>query len=178
MNRRKSLKIIGGSAVGIAGLILVDSKWKILDNLTHKGFFTLKEEQMISAISDTIIPEGLPSVLPNPEVKAIGAISTGTDKYMIKVFEHCYPEEDQQKIKDQLNALLKKGFVKAEKAKREEMLLALSDSENEIEKEFFDTMKSETITGFSTVKEVMVDYRNYKVAPGYYHGCVDINSKA
>lgn len=178
MNRRKSLKILGGSALGIAGLILADSKWKILENLTHKGFFTFNEEEMISAISDTIIPEGLPPVLSNPKAKPIGAISTGTDKYLIKVFEYCYEQEDQQKIKNQLNILLEKGFIKAEKQKRESMLLSLSDSENENEKEFFKTMKSETITGFTTVKEVMVDYRNYKVAPGYYHGCVDINSKA
>jgi hypothetical protein len=24
------------------------------------------------------------------------------------------------------------------------------------------------------VKEVMVEYRGYKVAPGYYKGCVDV----
>jgi hypothetical protein len=178
MNRRKSLQLIGGSAVGIAGLLFADWKWQILDQLTHKGFFTLQEEQTISAIADTIIPEGLPPILPNPDSKPIGALSTGTDQYLKKVFEHCYEKEDQDLIKSQLNALEQKGFLKAEKQDRETMLLALSESEKEEENEFFKVMKSETITGFTTVKEVMVDYRNYQVAPGFYNGCVDSTSNA
>ncbi|MEN2282444.1 gluconate 2-dehydrogenase subunit 3 family protein [Algoriphagus sp. SE2] len=178
MNRRKSLKILGGTAVGIAGLVLADWKWQLLDGINHKGFFTLKEEKLISAIADTIIPEGLPPKIPSPEAKPIGALSTGTDIYMMKLFEHCFEKEDQDKIKLQLASLDKKGFLKASKEERKAMLIVLSDSENEAEKEFFDLMKSETITGFTTVKEVMVDYRNYKVAPGFYTGCADVPAKA
>ena len=85
MNRRKSLKILGGTAVGIAGLVLADWKWQLLDGINHKGFFTLKEEKLISAIADTIIPEGLPPKIPSPEAKPIGALSTGTDIYMMKL---------------------------------------------------------------------------------------------
>lgn len=178
MNRRKSLQLIGGSAIGVAGLAFADWKWQILDQLTHKGFFTFNEEQTISAIADTIIPEGLPPILPNPDSRPIGALSTGTDQYLKKVFEHCYEKEDQDLIKAQLIALEKRGFLKAEKQVREEMLMALSESEKEEEKEFFKAMKSETITGFTTVKEVMVDYRKYQVAPGFYNGCADATSNA
>ncbi len=174
MNRRKSLKILGGSAVGIAGLALADWKWQLLDRMSHKGFFTSKEEKLISSIADTIIPEGLPAKTPSPDSKPIGALSTGTDVYLMQVFEKCYEKEDQDKIKRQLASLTEKGFSKATKEEREAMLLALNSSENEDEKEFFDLMKRETITGFTTVKEVMVDYRNYKVVPGYYHGCADL----
>ncbi len=178
MNRRKSLQLIGGSAIGVAGLIFADWKWQILDQLNHTGFFTFKEEETISAVAETIIPEGLPPILPNPEAKPIGALSTGTDQYMKKVFEHCYEKEDQDLIKSHLNSLVEKGFLKASKEEREAMLMALSNSENEGDQEFFKVMKSETITGFTTVKEVMVDYRNYKVAPGIYTGCVDVTSNA
>lgn len=178
MNRRKSIQLIGGSAIGVAGLAFADWKWQILDQLTHKGFFTYNEEQTISAIADTIIPGGLPPILSNPDSKPIGALSTGTDQYLKKVFEHCYEKEDQDLIKTQLIALEKRGFLKAEKQVREEMLMALSESEKEEEKEFFKVMKSETITGFTTVKEVMVDYRKYQVAPGFYNGCADATSNA
>lgn len=178
MNRRKSLQLIGGSAIGVAGLAFADWKWQILDQLTHTGFFTLYEEQTISAIADTIIPEGLPPILPNPDSRRIGALSTGTDQYLKKVLEHCYEKEDQDLIKTQLTALEKKGFLKAEKQDREAILMALSVSKNEDEKEFFEVMKSETITGFTTVKEVMVDYRKYQVAPGFYNGCADATSNA
>ena len=154
MNRRNSLKILGGTAVGIAGLVLADWKWQLLDGFNHEGFFTLKEEKLISSIADTIIPEGLPAKTYSADARPIGALSTGTDIYLMKLFEHCYEKEDQDKIKLQLAALNEKGY--------------------EDEKEFFNLMKSQTITGFTTVKEVMVDYRNYKVGPGYYNGCAEL----
>ncbi|MBN3584179.1 gluconate 2-dehydrogenase subunit 3 family protein [Algoriphagus aestuarii] len=174
MNRRKSLKILGASAAGIAGLALVEWKWQLLDGINHKGFFTNREEKLISAIADTIIPEGLPAITPSPEAKPIGALSTGTDIYLRKLFEHCYEKEDQDKIKLQLKALDDKGFLKASKEERQAMLLALNTSEKEEEKEFFALMKEQTIVGFTTVKEVMVDYRHYQIAPGFYTGCADV----
>jgi hypothetical protein len=185
MDRRKSLKILGGAAAGIAGLVLVDWKWQLVDQLTHEGFFSLKEEQLITAIADTIIPAGLPPKVPTPDAQPIGALSTGTDKYLIRLFEHCYEKEDQDMVKAQLASLsekskstLGKSFEKASQEERESLLVSLASSGNEEEKKFFDLMKSQTITGFTTVKEVMADYRGYKVAPGYYKGCVDITSKA
>lgn len=174
MNRRNTLKILGGTAFGIAGLVLADWKWQLLDGFNHEGFFTSNEERLISSIADTIIPEGLPAKTHSADAKPIGALSTGTDIYLMKLFEHCYEKEDQDKIKLQLAALNEKGFLKASQEEREAILLALNSSENEDEKEFFNLMKSQTITGFTTVKEVMVDYRNYKVAPGFYNGCADL----
>ncbi|MCS4436542.1 gluconate 2-dehydrogenase subunit 3 family protein [Aquiflexum gelatinilyticum] len=185
MDRRKSLKILGGTAVGIAGLVLVDWKWQLVDQLTHKGFFSFKEEELITAIADTIIPAGLPPKVPTPDAQPIGALSTGTDKYLIRLFEHCYEKNDQDLIKAQLASLAEKSkseigksFDKATQEEREGLLLSFASSENEKEKKFFDLIKSQTITGFTTVKEVMVDYRGYKMAPGYFHGCIDVPSQA
>lgn len=185
MERRKSLKILGGSAIGIAGLVLVDWKWQLLDQLTHKGFFTIKEQALICSIADTIIPAGFPLRNPTANPSPIGALSTGTDKYLIRLFEHCYEVETQNLIKSQLAALserakneLGKSFDKATQEEREILLMSLADSADGDEKMFFDLMKSQTITGFTTVKEVMVDYRGYQVAPGFFYGCVDIPSQA
>lgn len=174
MDRRKSLKILGGAGVGIAGLAIADWKWHFVDQMTHVGFFSWKEEKMISAIADTIIPEGLPAVTPIPDSKPIGALSTGTDKFLIKLFEHCYEIIDQNLIKAQLKELGKTNFLNSDQKVREKILMTMANSENEEEKKFFDLMKSQTIFGFTTVKEVMVDYYGYKVAPGKYEGCVTI----
>lgn len=174
MNRRKSLKIIGGSVAGIAGLVLVDWKWQIVDRLTHSGFFSFDEELLISAIADTFIPAGLPPKVPSTDAQPIGAISTGTDQFLIKLFEKCYEKEDQDLIKSQLKALKKSGFEDLTQEEREKVLLGLRNSENEEEKKFYDLMRSNTVMGFTTVKEVMADYRGYQVAPGFYHGCVDV----
>jgi hypothetical protein len=174
MDRRKSLKIIGGSVAGIAGLVLADWKWQILDRITHAGFFSFEEEQLIAAIADTFIPAGLPAKVPTPDAQPIGALSTGTDQFLVKLFEKCYEKEDQELIKAQLKALHKSGFIDFSPTDREKALMALKASENEDEQKFYDLMRSNTIIGFTTVKEVMADYRGYKVAPGYYHGCVDV----
>lgn len=87
-------------------------------------------------------------------------------------------------IKAQLASLSEKSktelgspFNKATQEQREKLFLSMSMSENEEEKKFFDLMKSQTITGFTTVKEVMVDYRGYQVAPGFYIGCVEVISQ-
>jgi len=174
MDRRKSLKIIGGSVAGIAGLVLVDRKWQIIDRLTHSGFFSFEEEQLIAAIADTFIPAGLPAKVSTPDAQPIGALSTGTDQFLVKLFEKCYEKEDQDLIKAQLKALQKSGFQDLSREEKEKALLSLKDSEVEDETKFYDLMRSNTIMGFTTVKEVMADYRGYKVAPGYYHGCVDV----
>jgi hypothetical protein len=185
MDRRKSLKIIGGSAIGIAGLVLADWKWQLVDQMTHKGFFTYHEEKLISSIVDTFIPEGLPPILPNPGAKPIGGLSTGTDKFLYRLFEHCYEKETQEMIKNQLVNLnnmgereLGKPFIKLSQEEREKLLISMENSEIEEEVDFFKLMKSQTIMGFTTVKEVMEEYRGYKVAPGYFKGCVDMPSQA
>ncbi len=183
MNRRKSLKIIGGTALGIAGLVMVDWKWQLTDQLTHKGFFTVKEEKLIASIADTIIPAGLPPKVPSLDSKPIGALSTGTDKFLIRLFEHCYEPEEQNLIKSHLvqiqedaASLLGQPFEKASQEDREKLLTQWAEASDEGKKKFFDLMKAQTIVGFTTVKEVMADYRGYKVAPGYFHGCVDVQA--
>ena len=174
MNRRNSLKLIGGSVAGIAGLALVDWRWQIVDRLTHQGFFSFDEERLITAIADTFIPEGHPPILPSPDAKPIGAISTGTDQFLIRFFEKCYKKEDQEQIKAQLKSLHSSGFLDFSRKEKETALLALNSSEDAEQKKFYNLMRSDTIMGFSTVKEVMVEYRGYQVAPGFYRGCVDV----
>lgn len=174
MDRRKSLKIIGGSVAGIAGLAFVDWKFQIIDRITHTGFFSFDEETLISAIADTFIPAGLPPKVPSTDAKPIGALSTGTDQFLIKYFEFCVEKADQDLIKSQLKFLKKSGFEDFSQVEREKALIDLKNSEVEEEKKFYVLMRSNTVMGFTTVKEVMADYRGYQVAPGFYHGCVDV----
>jgi hypothetical protein len=48
-------------------------------------------------------------------------------------------------------------------------------SETKEAKDFFELIKGETIRGFRTSREVMLDFLDYKIVPGHYFGCVDIN---
>jgi len=49
-------------------------------------------------------------------------------------------------------------------------------SANENQEAFFEFIKSQTIRGFETSKEVMVDYHNYVMMPGFYDGNVDVEA--
>lgn len=158
----------------IAGLVIADWKWQIVDRITHTGYFSFDEEQLISVIADTFIPAGLPPKVSSPDSRPIGALSTGTDRFLIKLFDKCYEKEDKELIKAQLKALKKSGFEDLSQEDKEKALMALKGSEKEDEKKFYNLMRSNTILGFTTVKEVMADFRGYKVAPGFYHGCVDV----
>lgn len=135
------------------------------------GLFDDAEQKTIASIADTIIPPG----------SAIGALSIGVDKFLLGLFENCYEPEVQDNIRAQVASLNaqsrsvhQKDFYLCDQASREKMLLGLASSADKPAKDFFDLLKSETIRGFNTSKEVMLGYLKYKVVPGHYYGCVDV----
>lgn len=181
MNRRSTLKGLLAAGGAIAGLSLVEWKWHIVEDSLYPRFYTRLEEKLLTSIADTIIPAGPPPAVPGGPTEPIGALSTGTDKFLMKLIEKCYEKEDQDKIKRQLAELEKssenaygESFADCSQEQRVELLMARANSEVEEEKEFFDLMKSQTIRGFTTTQVFMTNYRDYKVAPGYYHGCASV----
>ena len=174
MDRRKALK----NLVIVSGGLITLPQWMvscgISDTATHHTSFSLAEQKILASITDTIIPAG----------KSIGALSVGVDKFLQKLIDDCYEKGAQDNIKTQLKALdetarsaHKNSFADCTQAQREALLLKFSTSQRKEEKDFFDTMKSETIRGFNTSQKVMTEYLGYKVAPGHYYGSVDINAK-
>ena len=171
MNRRDTLKVI---LVGASGLIALPSwanGWTVGDLTTHHTSYSALEQELLASVADAIIPPG----------NAIGALSVGVDKYLQKLIEKCYEPAVQENVKTQLNGLdasaqsaYGKSFVSCDQTQRQELLIRLSTSEKKEEKDFFVLMKSETIRGFNTSKEVMTDHLNYKIFPGHYYGCVDV----
>jgi hypothetical protein len=158
------------AAGGLVALPAWASEWTP-DNLpAFVSPFTPAELSMLSSVADTIIPAG----------NSIGALSVGVDKFLEKLFADCYSADVQQSIKTQLSSLDKltqiqtgKSFTESSQKERQQILNGLLNSDKKTEKDFFNLLKSETIRGFNTSKEVMQKYLNYKVAPGHYYGCVD-----
>lgn len=171
MQRRTSLKLLGAAGAGIAGLALVDWKWQILDRLTHAGFFTYDQEQLITSLAETLIPEGIPG---GSGTTPIGALSTGTDQFLIKFFEKCLEKEEQEILSQELKVLQKRGFASLTKQEREAVLGEYSETEDQNQKKFYELIRANTIFGFTTAREVMVDHLGYQVAPGFYSGCVEV----
>ena len=171
MQRRTSLKLLGAAGAGIAGLALVDWKWQILDRLSHSGFFTYDQERLITSLAETLIPEGIPG---GSGAAPIGALSTGTDQFLIKFFEKCLEKEEQEILIQELKVLQKRGFTVLTKQEREAILGEYSETEDQNQKKFYELIRANTIFGFTTAREVMVDHLGYQVAPGFYSGCVEV----
>ncbi|AOW20465.1 gluconate 2-dehydrogenase subunit 3 family protein [Urechidicola croceus] len=173
MNRRTTLKGLAAGSIGLLAFGYWAKEAGIFTDDLPATLFSTSEQTTLSAITDTIIPKG----------DAIGALDVGTDKFLEKLLEKCYETDVQEKVKNQLftlessaNNLYSTSFSNCTQTERESLLITLSTSKNEEEKEFFDLMKSQTIRGFRTSKSVMLDYLKHEIAPGRYNGCVDVNS--
>ena len=171
MNRRSTLKKLMMASGGMVALPLWAREWSA-NEIIFPPNFSAPEQDILSSVADTIIPAG----------DAFGALTVGVDKFLQKLFADCYENQVQDNIKTQLNALEKsaqdaysKSYSACDQLQRETLFMARSTSEEPAENDFFKLMKFETIRGFRTSKEVMTEYYNYVVAPGHFHGCVDVN---
>ena len=170
MNRRKVLK----SITAAAGTAMILPNWANAWNpkiFKSSGVFSGYESEIISEITATFVPEG----------EIPGAKSLGVDKFLNRLFSDCYVEEDQQKIKNGILKLensaeetYKMSFVKCTQDQKESLLMGFNNNEDENKKWFYNTLKNETIRGYTTSEYVMVNHYKYVVAPGFYHGCVNI----
>ncbi len=173
MNRRNTIKHLFAASGALIALPSWARSWSKASFGTFDSSFSKAEQEILSAVVDTIIPAG----------NAIGAKSVGVDLFLQKLFDRCYEQEVQNNVKNQLKALETKAqaghqvsYAACPAVAREQLLLQFSNSEIKEEKDFFNLIKSETIRGFNTSEEVMVKYLKYKVAPGHYYGCVDVNA--
>lgn len=171
MDRRRALKTMMLASGSLMALPSWAMGWKAEDMVTSHASFTAAEQELIAAIADTLIPSD----------GTIGALSVGVDKFLLRLLEECYKEEFRTGIKAQLGNLNKSAeekestsFIECPKKQREDMLKTLSASKSEVEREFYGFMKGQTIRGFNTSEEVMVNYHDYVMMPGYYDGCVDV----
>jgi Gluconate 2-dehydrogenase subunit 3 len=173
MNRRAVLKNLVLASGSLVALPAWAQEWSAGTITVNHSIFSITEQELLASVADTIIPAG----------NSIGALSVGVDKFLQRLFADCYDKPVQDNIKVQLTALdsaaqqaYGKSFATCDAVQRKEAFLKFSTSTKREENDFFNLLKSETIRGFSTSKDVMVKYQGYKVAPGHYYGCVPVKA--
>jgi len=171
MNRREALKSLVVATGTLVALPSWATSWR--KDEIQDAWFSAEQQETLRAVTDTIIPVG----------NSIGAVTVGVDMFLQKLIATCYDKETQDNVRLQLENLehssqreTGKSFSEAPKELREELLLKLAHSDVTAEKDFFAFIKAETIRGFSTSKDVMTNYLDYKVVPGHYYGCVDVKA--
>lgn len=172
MKRRKSLKVIAATAAGAFAAGYWATGLDSVRDIMSNSFFKPTEQDLITAISDTIIPY----------LEGYGAVALGVPIYLLRYYEKCKNAEDQELLKMQLAGLEQKAnqtyghdFNECTQDQREKLLLSLEQSEDEKERNFFTEIKGQIIHGFLTTEEVKTIVYNYKLTPRHYHGCIDIN---
>ena len=175
MKRRALIKKMGIAASSLAVLPAWANSWTVDKLNTGSGFLSVAELTRLTAVVDTILPANK---------DGLGGLKVGVDKFLDQLFARCYEPDVQENIRLQLEALdiasSKIYLTKFENGNQEQRLAllgALEKSESEPEKEFFTLIKSETIRGFRTSREVMTRYLKYRVIPGNYHGCLPVEIK-
>ena len=173
MQRRNAIKNI----IVASGSLVTLPWWMGCSNgdepALHQSSFSKREQVLLASVADTIIPAG----------NAVGALKMEVDIFLQKILDDCYEKPVRDNIKKQLAALDEvakstkdKAFEKCTQEERAQLFNEFSKADEQLKKDFFNTIRSETIRGFATSKEVMLNYNNYKIAPGHYHGCVSIKA--
>jgi hypothetical protein len=173
MKRRETLKRLLLASGALVSLPAWADAWRVEDVAAYGSSFSVTEQGTLAAVADTIIPAGT----------SIGAISVGVDQFLQKLIDHCYDTDTQQNVKTQL-ALLEaeaqrlhaRAFAGCDQAQRQALLSKLEASGNKAEKDFFTLLKTETIRGFTSSREVMIKYLKYTPVPAHYYGCVDVKA--
>ena len=173
MDRRSSIKTLlllsAGSAL-LPSCLQEEKKASVaLKNFKING----NDEEIISAVSDTIIPQG----------KTPGAKDVGAYQFALMMMDDCYSPEDQQQFLKGLKEFdafskktINKSFAKAIPVEREKVLQNIEDKKEIPENVafFYNNMKRLTIEGFTQSKYYLTQVHVYELVPGKFYGCVPV----
>lgn len=173
MKRRDAIKNLMLASGSILALPSWAMNWKVNEIASLNSVFSPHQFTLISSVADTIIPSN----------GTIGALSVGVDTYLDRLISECYEKEVQEDVKEKLSELdslsikkYKKAFPDCSQKDREDLLQEMGRANENDRDSFFSFMKSQTIKGFRTSEEVMMNYHNFVLMPGFYDGNVDVEA--
>lgn len=171
MQRRELLKKLALGAGAVVALPNWASAWSP-SKIVNSGVFSALEVDLLTSIASTFIPEGKTEP---------GALGLEVEKFLDRLFADCYTKEDQNRIKSGMTLLnkaakttYKRSFSDCTQEQRESLLIGFSEPSTADKEWFYNTLKKETIRGYTTSEYVMINHYNYVMAPGHYIGCVDL----
>lgn len=174
MNRRTVIRDLTFALGGLATIpAWAANGWSVETLTTESVIFNTTEQQLLTIIVETIIPES--------DTK--GASSLGVPAFLEKMLLDCYEVPVRNNVKDGLastDALAQKQFGKSfahcTTSQKQQLLLSFEKSEDKTLKEFYSLVKNLTILGYTTSEYVQTQFLNYNMAPGHYYGCVPVKN--
>lgn len=176
VNRRSAIRhmlCISAGALVLPSCMQDSSKSSIiLKNLQVSS----DQEKLLQELTETIIPS---STTP-------GAKDVYAHLFALKMLDHCYNKEDQQKYIRGMEEFGKRSktdlggsFVKASPASRQAFVGKLeADKTSKDDLSFFyATTKRLTIQAYTTSEYYLTKVQLYELIPARYHGCVPVKSQ-
>jgi hypothetical protein len=170
MQRRSAIKNLGTAFAGLVTLPAWALGWTP-ESIGRCDTLPLTEENLLAEIVETIIPE----------TNTPGAKSLKVHQFAMRMINDCYGEPAKASLKQgilQVNQraeqVYAKPFLACDALQRTDILTQMSHSEDPASKQFFEMVKNLTIRGYMNSEYVLINLTDYKMAPGYYHGCVPI----
>ncbi|WP_304064459.1 gluconate 2-dehydrogenase subunit 3 family protein [Pedobacter glucosidilyticus] len=180
MDRRSSIQtLLIGS---LATLVLPSCSWfsrdpaVILKNITLE----IREEDIIAALCDTLIPE-----TKKQETVIPGALGTQALEFSLTMVDDCYEPKKQQKFVKGLKEFdllceqkLGNAFHKLEANEKLTFLRTIATGDN-IPSDitfFFQNLRQLTIRSYTQSEFYLTKVQEYKLVPGVFYGCVKVVS--
>lgn len=170
INRRSALTSI---ATGLGAVIALPSwanGWN-KKSLHNYAFLGDHDEEVLSAITDTIIPK----------TSTPGANELGVPQLIQKIVKDCYDPKSQEAlalglVTTDAVALSEYGnsFINLNKDQRLDVLKKMSVSEYPTQKNFLNMIKRMTIDGYTGSEYFMTNVSKFEFAPNRYYGCVPV----
>ena len=174
MERRVALKNLAVAAGSLVSLPAWANGWSKASVLPTQSYLSATESELLAALVDTILP-----TTDTPGAKALNV-----HLFVEKMVADCYEKPFQETFRNGLQAVdplttkqYGRSFITCDTPQRLSILRQFQASPNATEKEFFSTLKSLTIQGYTTSEYVMTKHLNYVMAPGHYYGCVAVPEK-
>lgn len=151
------------------------------DSLKSASTLPLAEEALLAEIVETFIPQTTMPGVGSPGVGSPGAKSLGVHQFAMRMIQDCYGPPAQTVLQQGL-ALTEstaqqtagQSFVNCTTQQRLAILTALTTNTDPVGKAFVDLVKGLTIQGYTNSEYYLVNVKKYVMAPGYYHGCVEV----
>jgi hypothetical protein len=172
MKRRSALKSMSLAVAGFVSLPAWVSGWSP-ESLGGISTLPGTDADLLAEIVETIIPE----------TTTPGAKSLQIHQFVMRMIRDCYGKAAQTSLEQGLVATeqiaqvaFNKPFRQCDVAQRTQVLTHLQTSEEGASRQFVDMIKNLTIRGYMNSEYVLVNLLDYKMAPGYYHGCVPVKT--
>ena len=146
------------------------------DSLKSVSTLPPAEEALLAEIVETFIPATNTSGVDSPGAKALGV-----HQFAMRMIQDCYGPPAQETLKrglalteDSAQKTAGKPFAANDAAQRMAILTTLTTNTDPAGKAFVDLIKGLTIQGYANSEYYLVNVKKYVMAPGYYHGCVEV----